>query len=230
MRTKIFDSFTLKIIALLTMTIDHVGAVLLPQAEILRIIGRIAMPIYVFLLIQGFKHTSSRKRYLGGMLLFAVLSEVPYDFAHFGKCFDVQSQNILFLFVIGIVMMMAMEWEKLYIDTLAPVIYPCVLAVTVLIMGALAYIIRADYSFYGICMITAFYILDEYPVFAVCIAIVCTARMCGGIQNYSCLAYPFILFYNGERGNYLKSPLVKYMFYMFFPVHLWILYGLSLAI
>ena len=68
----------LKLIALLSMALDHTGAVLFPQAQWMRIIGRLAFPIYCFCLVEGYRHTSSVPRYLARLGLFALLSEIPF--------------------------------------------------------------------------------------------------------------------------------------------------------
>lgn len=73
------SAFTLKLIALVTMIIDHVGAIFFPQFIWLRYIGRLSMPIYAFLLVQGYMHTRNFNRYALRMGIFALLSEVPYD-------------------------------------------------------------------------------------------------------------------------------------------------------
>ena len=106
----------LKWIALLTMLCDHVGAVLLPQYPILRLIGRTAFPLFVWLLVEGFSHTSSRKKYLGRMAAFAILSELPFDLALYGRP-DWQSQNVFVTLSIGLLMLIFLEramdeWDR----------------------------------------------------------------------------------------------------------------------
>lgn len=92
------SAFTLKLIALVTMIIDHVGAIFFPQFIWLRYIGRLSMPIYAFLLVQGYMHTRNFNRYALRMGIFALLSEVPYDLLFQGTWLEFQRQNILFTF------------------------------------------------------------------------------------------------------------------------------------
>lgn len=99
----------LKLLAMLTMVIDHVGAVLFPRMLILRLIGRLAFPIYVWLLVEGFAHTSSRKRYMGRMAAFALLSEAPFDLALSGRL-TLQWQNVYFSLFWSLVLLTALEW------------------------------------------------------------------------------------------------------------------------
>jgi len=85
----------LKLIALITMIIDHVGAIFFPQYIWLRYIGRLSMPIYAFLLVQGYKHTRSFTRYAIRLAVFALLSEVPYDLLFRRTWLEFGNQNIL---------------------------------------------------------------------------------------------------------------------------------------
>ena len=99
------NSFWLKMIAITTMLIDHVGAVLLPQYPILRIIGRIAFPIFCFLLVEGFMHTHDVIRYMTRIGLFALISEIPFDLLFYGRILDGTHQNVFFTLFIGLVML-----------------------------------------------------------------------------------------------------------------------------
>ena len=85
-------------IALVTMLIDHIGAIFYPDMIALRVIGRIAFPIYCFLLVQGFLHTSNLKKYMVRMGVFALLSEVPFDLARTGYWLDLGRQNVFIIF------------------------------------------------------------------------------------------------------------------------------------
>lgn len=94
-REKMFTNESLKIVALTCMLIDHAGATLFPQCDILRSIGRISFPLYAFLLAQGCKHTHSMERYLLGLGIFALISEIPYDLA-FGNPINFLDQTNIF--------------------------------------------------------------------------------------------------------------------------------------
>ncbi len=99
---------TLKLIAMITMAVDHVGAVLFPRMLMLRAIGRLAFPIYMWLLVEGFAHTSSRKKYMGRMAIFALLSELPFDLALSGRL-TWRWQNIYFSLLWALLLLMALE-------------------------------------------------------------------------------------------------------------------------
>ena len=102
---KCINSFTLKMIAIITMVIDHVGAVLFPMNMIFRYIGRISFPLFVFLLVEGSIYTSKIRKYELRMFLFALISEIPFDLAFSNEIVDIYSQNVFWTLTIGLVML-----------------------------------------------------------------------------------------------------------------------------
>ena len=103
------NSFQLKCIAVITMIIDHTGAVLFPGELVFRYIGRISFPIFCFLLVEGFFHTRDMRKYMLRLGVFAVLSEIPYDLAFRGTMLEFSHQNVFFSLLIGVMMMYALE-------------------------------------------------------------------------------------------------------------------------
>ena len=89
---------SLKFIAIATMVIDHIGLALFPDELIWRYIGRISFPIFAFLIVEGFVHTSDFKKYIGRILLFAIISEIPFNLLVSGKVLDFTHQNVFFTF------------------------------------------------------------------------------------------------------------------------------------
>ena len=203
------SGFTLKWIAIITMIIDHVGAALYPQHLILRIIGRIAFPIFCFLLVEGAIHTHNIRRYEGRLLGFALISELPFDLVFYGKG-TIEHQNVFFTLLIGLLMLDIMERKK-------NTIYPFLA-----LLGAifLAEILSVDYGAGGILFILCFYLLYERRVLKQAVFIGMNVLYFGvGVQAYAGLAAIPMLLYNGKRGRRMK-----YLFYVIYPLHLLILY------
>ena len=96
------SSFALHVLAMLLMLCDHLWATLLPQYAMLTHIGRIAFPIFAFLLAEGARHTHDPKKYLLRLLVFAVLSEIPFDLMYGGTVFYPYHQNVLWTFLIAL--------------------------------------------------------------------------------------------------------------------------------
>lgn len=206
------DSFQLKCIAIVSMALDHTGAVLYPSQIWLRCLGRIAFPIFCFLIVEGFFHTHDVRRYMGRLGVFALISEIPYDLAFRGVPLEYAHQNVFFTLLIGIGMMILLERNREW----------PVKAVILLLAMWLAVLIRSDYNFRGILLIFVFYIFHESRWLAVTAGGFWNFLYQGVIQKYGVLSVLPLALYNGERGRKMK-----YFFYIFYPVHLLLLYGIS---
>lgn len=216
------SGFMLKLLALLTMTIDHVGLMFFPQLPELRMVGRLSFPIYCFLLAEGFHYTRSVRKYALRLLVFAAVSFVPY------ALFSVNTftiwrgfENIFFELLLGLIALCfadravkGAKWERLYL--LIPI---------GLCMVAQGF--RLSYGAYGIAMILCFYLFrDKKPLMAVSV-IAATLIYCWYFQNwiqiYAVGALIPILLYNGQKGKYS----LKYLFYAYYPGHMLILAGIN---
>lgn len=114
---------TLKLIAIITMLIDHIGAAVIARLLIagqgsemlykiyyaMRAVGRVAFPIFCFLLVEGFFYTGSRKKYALRLFGFALLSEIPFDLAFSGKILEFGYQNVFFTLLIGLLTIMLFD-------------------------------------------------------------------------------------------------------------------------
>lgn len=209
------NGFTLKWIAMLTMIMDHTGMVLFPQYIVLRIIGRLAFPIYCFLLVEGAVYTSNKKRYLARLLIFAVISEIPFDLVCTGKVWSLSGQNVFFTLTIGLAAIFLFQ-SRLSKG------YSVVLIVVLILLAEYA---NLDYGGAGIVFILIFYMFREQLWQKSLLFAAADIFLYGGIQNYAVLSLLPILCYNGKRG-----PGMKYFFYLIYPVHLLILYGMKLLI
>ncbi len=211
------SSFMLKCIAMLTMLIDHVGFVLFPEQMIWRIIGRVAFPLFAFLIVQGVLHTSNWKRYGIRLLLFAFLSEIPFDLATSGQWVNFYSQNIFFTLLFGMLVVEA----SIYFEAQGKVVYGFGLA---FVIGFLCDILRTDYGMLGILIIYSFY-MCRYSKMATATMTIVLNFVEGTPQLFAGLAVIPIYFYNGTLG--LKNKWIQYGFYAFYPVHLLILAAIA---
>lgn len=143
------NSFQLKLLAVILMTIDHIGAVFFPKVTLLRKIGRIAFPIFAFLLAEGFFHTSDVKKYIRRLGILALVSEVPFDLLFYGVPLYLGHQNVFFTLFLAAE---AMYWMNESYNPFTKVL----IAVSAML---LADVLRTDYVSMGIILIFAFYFL-----------------------------------------------------------------------
>lgn len=215
------DMFSLKIIALITMLIDHMAVALLDDTgifcEVLRYIGRLSMPIFVFALVEGYGYARNHIKTLSLLFLFGVISEIPFDMVRTNTLIDWTGQNAFFSLFIGYAMMMLLDWiranEKIDNDYVKNI-----LIVAVIVLAAsLSILMRTDYSAYEILAIAAMYFYRTDILMgsmAVNLILVCSNL----IEITSFLTTPLLLMYNGKKGKGMK-----YLFYVFYPLHLLIL-------
>lgn len=209
------NSFQLKIIAVITMIIDHVGLFFFPQYIIFRIIGRLSFPIFAFLIVEGFYHTNNILKYMIRLGVFAIFSEIPFDLLTTGKFFDLRHQNVFFTLLIGVILLYF--YEKQYSRFSK--------ASTVFLIMLAGDIFRTDYGAWGVLMIFCFFIFRERLLEKTISIAVINVLVFGNIQMFGALALLPICLYNGEKG---KS--YKYFFYFVYPVHLWIIWAIKTMI
>ncbi|MCD8365228.1 MAG: conjugal transfer protein TraX [Clostridiales bacterium] len=226
------NGFVLKMIAILTMLIDHIGAVLFPYQMVFRYIGRIAFPIFVFLIVEGFFHTRDIHKYELRLLLFAAVSEIPFDLAFNDSILEFSSQNVFFTLFLGLLMLDLMKraGNKIFREILILLVF--VLAANLLL---------TDYSGGGVLLIWWFYYFRNRPLIKFIGLGAISWIFFGLIECWSLLAVVPLLFYNGERGfhrenglysggaNGAGAVLLKYLFYIFYPVHLLILHFIDVG-
>lgn len=211
----------LKIIALTSMIIDHYGAIFQSGVDIYRIIGRLAFPIYAFLLVEGYTHTRNVKKYATRLLLFAIVSEFPFDLAFYGSL-GFTHQNIFFTLFIGLVLMYLLDNKegKYNINN------------NVLIFGAffIAMLTSVDYNFVGIIYILTFYYTRDFlhpkKIKYQTLSLFLTNLFTLGFrQQFALLSMPLIYFYNGKLGP--NNKFLQVFFYVAYPLHLIIFYILK---
>ena len=238
-RCQVVDSFWLKVIALVTMTIDHTAAALTCGSWYLpmRCIGRIAFPIYCFLLLEGFVHTGNRKKYLLRLLLLFLISEPVYDLALNGAWPYWQNQNVLLTLAIGLGTVWLAEGMEAFLSRVGGgvtgtnrtvALWALKLAACFLGM-ALSELTMADYGYGGILLILSFYFFRRKPV-ALCIAVLFSLTLfIGPIEIFGLLALIPILLYSGKRGALLQSRGMQYAFYLYYPAHIAVLRFIQLV-
>lgn len=207
------DGTVLKLIACLSMFIDHLGAVCFSGMMGFRIIGRLAFPIYCFLLVEGAVHTRNMKKYILRMGIFALISEVPFDLAFYHRLVYTGHQNVFFTLGLGLLAIWFLEHPIEQLD-IPDVLYKLLVIIAV---GLIAEFFNTDYGFTGIAVICIFYYLRGQPQLKYPIAAILLAAM-GGVEFYAVLALIPILLYNGQRGR--QTKVMQYGFYIFYPAHL----------
>ncbi|HNX14176.1 MAG TPA: TraX family protein [Oscillospiraceae bacterium] len=259
----------LKFIAILTMLIDHLGASGLipygsPWYTVCRVIGRLAFPLFCFCVAEGLKYSKNRKNYILRMFIFALVSEVPFDLMIHQTWFTWQGQNVIFTLLLAVIGITVFEQPELLgrimqkyeknPETYAYqnadwVVKSFILAVCAL----LAYILKTDYAWFGVCLIYVMYFTGRWSKPKRYIAVAATIIGYGLLSslvpasdlNISVFggygAVPFtswffykitiyywlaasaslilIMLYNNRKGKGLK-----WLFYVFYPAHMLILY------
>lgn len=228
------NGYTLKLIAMITMFIDHMAAILLPSDSasylICRYIGRLAFPIFCFLLVEGFEHTHNVKRYMARLGIFALLSEIPFDLAFSDKSLKygfLLHQNVFFTLFIGLVVIWVMRIIRIKLSQNTNVIrfLSSLLQGVVVMIGCFtAYFLYTDYDYKGVFLIVAFYVFRKRKVILTLAVLLINQIFGMVIQLFATASMVLIWWYNGKRGPQGN----KYFFYFFYPAHILFLYLISL--
>lgn len=221
-----FSGTALKLFACVTMLLDHIGASciearygtaancpagLLKFDLTLRLIGRLAFPIFCFLLVEGFLHTHDVKKYIRRLLLFGLVSEIPFDMAFFRVPFYGGHQNVYWTLALGVIAMAAMQRSQDAAGRLTwqggAIAVACALA---------AELAATDYGAIGVALIAALYLTRKSRTQQ---SILGAGMML--FELTAPLAFVLTWFYNGQRGR--CPQWAKWAFYLFYPVHLVVL-------
>ena len=198
--------FQLKLLAMLAMTADHIGAVFFPEIPLLRWIGRLAMPVLCFFIGEGLRHTRSPRRYLLRLTGFALLSELPFDLAFYGGI-EWGHQNVYFTLALGLLALWAIQSRGMEGWLLA------------LAAALAAELLGCDYGMYGVLLIL---LLDRFHSARseqlAAAALLNLAFFGLQTQTLSLIALPLLWLYNGKRGRDDRR-----LFYLYYPAHLCVL-------
>ena len=211
----------LKLLAMLTMTLDHIGVQLFPGVLWLRIVGRLAFPIYAYMIAEGCAHTRNRRKYLLQMAGLALLCQLVYFFA-MGSLF----QCILVTFTLSILLIYACDTGSRPLTALALLGVAFVTVALPRLLPGTDFAI--DYGFFGVLVPVAVYLgkTRREKLLFTAGALVALAWSVGGIQWYSLAALLPLALYGGQRGK----RRMKWLFYLYYPLHLAAIYGISLLL
>ena len=239
---KEINSNGLKILAMFLMLIDHIGAVIFTENQILRSIGRLSFPIFAFLIVEGFFHTKDLSKYIKRLFIFGIIAEIPYDLAFYNTAFYPYGQNIMFTLLLGLLCIHEFEKTrdntdiKLELLTTLKIVSYCVLSIIGFVDYGISgvftiivfYVFRTG-KFYKIGQLIALTILHAiYTSSAVININILSLPISFHIQALAILALPLIWLYNGKKGT--KNKVLQYIFYAFYPVHLIVLCLIRLGI
>ncbi len=239
------NSFALKLLACITMLIDHIGAIFFPDIMFLRIIGRIAFPIYGFLITEGYTKTKNLKRYMFRLFILAIVSQIPYMLA-----FETKGLNVFFTLLAGILVMVILDKKidflklkddnKIYKIIFEVSIYIVKFILILLIIGVIEKF-ESDYATYGVCIILCFRLFKNNFKKLTFVMLALNILYTIPILKYFITSYGvnfrvflqttcinslfFIYNYNDTEG--IK---MQWLFYGFYPVHLIVLIFIRYAL
>lgn len=213
------SSFSLRLIALVSMCVDHAGLALFPSVGAFRCVGRLAFPLYCFLIAQGYRHTRDARAYGRRLLLAAILSEIPFDLLIFGRIGCAIEQNVLFSLLLGLLSLRAA-------DALGGRPLYALLVTSTLALVAMA--ARVSYGWLGIALCLVFGLCGGRKRIlgaAAALLLYTLGLLLSGValswvlvSLCSLLSLPLLALYNGKRGP--RAPLITFLFYAAYPVHL----------
>ena len=224
-KIRIFSGAQLKYIAFLSMLIDHVNKALMYPlltengflryvSDVFDILGRVAFPLFMFFLVEGFFKTGNKFKYLLNLIVFGIISEILFDLFQSAVLFQPNSNNVMFTLALALVMIWVIDElrvPKSYI--IPPVLWFPVSIIIVITVCLLSMIWGLDYEYHGILIAYFFYIFRNNPILSII----------GGYLSifktpWALLGFGLTLTYNGKRGK--QNKILNYLFY---PVHLLIL-------
>ena len=222
---------TLKIIACISMLIDHITVVFLanglyklgnytipiPVYAVLRWIGRLAFPIFCYFIVEGFKHTKSRQNYLMRLIFFGFISEIPFNWASYSSILDIKHQNVYFTLAIGLISLVLCEKITKGSFKEAKISNKLLAVLAAGACAVIAELLKTSYGYSGVLCIFIMYILNDKPLYRNVLSTI--ALMTNSISEIFAIPFWFLINrYNGEKGSGNK-----YLFYLFYPGHLLIL-------
>lgn len=220
-KIQFLDGTALKLIAMISMVFDHVGDTFFPEQTWMRLIGRLALPLFAFCVSEGFRYTRDRSKYLIRLGIFALVSELPFDLLTAGRL-ELGHQNVMLTFFLAILALIVYDkiagrgkgvWRKI-LGVLAAAAF-----------GVAAQLLGADYGFFAVGLVFVFYVSRDLGRTgqAGCSLLYQLALRNVGIYLWGAVSSLVLLCYNGKKGRGLK-----WLFYVFYPGHMLLLWLLKL--
>lgn len=224
-KTKGLSGNQLKLIALAAMTVDHIGVQFFPNVLLLRIIGRLALPIFAYMIAQGCRYTRNKARYLGTIAAVAALCQVVY-FVAMGSLY--QCILVTFSLSIGLIYVLedAIRSPRFHKTSFAALSLAAVYALCEVLPRYLPGF-YVDYGFAGVMLPVLIRLgKQKWQSILLCGIGLVFLSIGNSVQWFSLLALPLLILYSGTRGKHK----MKYLFYIYYPAHLALLYLISLFI
>ncbi len=235
-KLKFINSNTLKILAMLFMLLDHLWATIIPGNQWMTWVGRIAFPIFAFMISEGYVLTSDFKKYAKRLFIFGLISEIPFNLMSTSSFIFPFHQNVMFTLLLGLLSIR--EIDKFKKDFRVKTGIFCILKVALfLLIGTVGFV---DYGAMGILVIIAFYVFRDVKFGRFFQLVSLVLLFIVFFKGDSIILYPFgreyffpfqgfgvlamipICLYNGKKGA--DSKLLKHAFYWFYPVHMAVIY------
>lgn len=218
----------LKIFALIAMTCDHIGYQIFPQYKILRLIGRLAFPIFAYMIAEGAKYTKNRLRYFLQMFGLGVLCQAVYFFA-----MNSLYQCILITFSFSIILIYTLDHAIKKNNFDSWILFILVFLVVFFLAEVLPLLLTntdyaVDYGIWGI-LTPVFVYLGSKKILKLLLAAIPLTFLAITFTGYQWISFGALLLlalYNGKRGKYK----MKNLFYIYYPLHLVVIYGISLIV
>lgn len=219
----------LKLIALASMTLDHIGLFLLPRYPILRILGRLAFPIFAYMIAEGCVYTHNKKMYFLRLFGLGLLCQVVW-FVAAGSLY----QCILITFSMSVGLIFLLEWREAQENR---VVGNIALVWAFFGVGFVCGILPAllpgtdfaiDYGIFGVCLPVLVFIgkTRQQKLMFLTLGLMLVTMDSGAGQWFCIMAVPLLALYNGERGKYAMGKL----FYIYYPLHLVVLHLMGMLL
>ncbi len=238
---KCLNGTTLKALAMLLMFLDHACWTIALEQQWMTCVGRMAFPLFAFLVAEGYRHTGNFKRYLKRMFLFALISEIPFNLMTGGAVINPFHQNVMFTFCLALLLLRMVDkaWNRSWLEGLLVAVFGGCLGY------GLGFLTFVDFYGYGVITVLVFWLAKKIPygrVLELAALVYINVELIGGLsyvltlwgreiwvpqQAFALLALIPIWLYNGQRGPGGKKW--QYFAYAFYPAHILLLSLLAIA-